>query len=125
MGSGDAAEVFGLLRAYGKPCLSVVSVVEILHGLHRDAVGGKAALFEREVGNDYQVLQFDLPAGLIAAQILATLDAAGKRIGLSDCLIAAVALDRNLELVTANTGHFQRIIDSGYPLKIQNWRHPG
>lgn len=28
--------------AYGKPCLSVVSVVEILHGLHRDAVGGKA-----------------------------------------------------------------------------------
>jgi tRNA(fMet)-specific endonuclease VapC len=37
-------------------------------------------------------------------------------------MIAAHALTQNLELVTANTTHFQRIQQLGYPLTLVNWR---
>jgi tRNA(fMet)-specific endonuclease VapC len=37
-------------------------------------------------------------------------------------MIAATALTLGLELVTANTTHFQRIQVLGYPLTLANWR---
>jgi tRNA(fMet)-specific endonuclease VapC len=41
---------------------------------------------------------------------------------MADPLIAAIALEHNLELVTGNAAHFQRIIQLGYPLTLANWR---
>ncbi len=29
-----------------------------------------------------------------------------------------------LTLVTSNTGHYQRVIDLGFPLQIEHWRTP-
>ncbi len=37
-------------------------------------------------------------------------------------MIAAIALTHNLELVTGNTTHYQRIQQLGYPLTLSNWR---
>jgi predicted nucleic acid-binding protein len=37
-------------------------------------------------------------------------------------MIAAIAISHRLELVTGNTGHFQRIHQLGYPLTVVNWR---
>jgi tRNA(fMet)-specific endonuclease VapC len=37
-------------------------------------------------------------------------------------MIAAIALQQGLELVTSNTSHYQRIQQLGYPLALTNWR---
>ena len=50
------------------------------------------------------------------------LDGTGQGIGLADPMIAAIALNQGLELVTGNTAHFQRIQRLGYPLTLVNWR---
>jgi tRNA(fMet)-specific endonuclease VapC len=39
-----------------------------------------------------------------------------------DTDIAAIAIERGLELVTGNTAHFQRVQQLGYPLTLVNWR---
>jgi tRNA(fMet)-specific endonuclease VapC len=36
-------------------------------------------------------------------------------------MIAAIALQHGLELVTANTSHFERVHRLGYPLILVNW----
>jgi len=37
-------------------------------------------------------------------------------------MIAAIALQNGLELVTGNTTHNQRIQQIGYPLVLHDWR---
>ena len=37
-------------------------------------------------------------------------------------MIAAIALEHGLELVTGNTAHFQRVQQLGYPLILANWQ---
>jgi len=43
-------------------------------------------------------------------------------IGRADPLIAGIALQNDLLLVTGNTRRFQRIVDLGFPLSLQDWR---
>ena len=69
------------------------------------------------------MIVFDQPAAELAGRLSADLERAGLVNGLADPMIAAVALDCNLELVTGNTAHFQRIQQLGYPLILANWRH--
>jgi predicted nucleic acid-binding protein len=37
-------------------------------------------------------------------------------------MIAAIAINQSLELVTGNTAHYQRIQQLGYPLTLVTWR---
>jgi tRNA(fMet)-specific endonuclease VapC len=37
-------------------------------------------------------------------------------------MIAAIAIENGLELVTGNTSDFQRVQQFGYPLTLVNWR---
>ena len=46
----------------------------------------------------------------------------GQPIGMADPIIAAIALQHVLELVTGNTAHFQRVQQLGYPLVLANRR---
>ena len=55
------------------------------------------------------ILPFDREAARHAAELRATLDAAGKPIGPMDTLIAATALAARSVLVTHNTGEFSRV----------------
>ncbi len=64
----------------------------------------------------------DFTAAGLAGRIAGDLDRAGQTIGMADPLIAAIALEHNLELVTGNAAHFQRIVRLGYPLTLVNWR---
>jgi predicted nucleic acid-binding protein len=43
-------------------------------------------------------------------------------IGIADSMIADIALEHGLELVTGNTAHFQRVQQLAYPLTLANWR---
>ena len=38
-------------------------------------------------------------------------------------MVAAIALQHNLVLVTGNTKHFERILNLGYPLSLHDWRN--
>lgn len=62
-------------------------------------------------------LPFDSAAAEIYGRIRATMEAAGTPIGAHDLLIATISLSRQLTVVTANTGEFQRVPG----LQIENW----
>jgi predicted nucleic acid-binding protein len=41
---------------------------------------------------------------------------------MADPMIAAIAIQHSLDLVTGNASHFQRIQQLGYPLTLTTWR---
>lgn len=99
---------------------SAVSVSEIVAGLSRNGDAGVIAFvdwFDR-----HQVLVLDREAGRFGGEIYARLRSAGTDIGLPDCLIAGTAMANDLTLVTGNTKHFQRVVDLGFTLRLENWR---
>jgi tRNA(fMet)-specific endonuclease VapC len=63
------------------------------------------------------VLPFDRDAARLAAELRATLDAAGKTIGPMDTLIAGTALATRGVLVTHNTSEFARVKG----LRLADW----
>ena len=69
-----------------------------------------------------EILAFDQPAADLAGRIAGDLDRLGQPIGRADPMIAAIALEHGLELVTGNIAHYQRVQQLGYPLTLVNWR---
>lgn len=66
------------------------------------------------------MLTLDLPSAEVAGRIYADLERTGQPIGLADTMIAAIALQKNLTLVTGNLSHYQRLQSLGYALKLDN-----
>lgn len=58
----------------------------------------------------------------LAAQIRADLRRSGREIGRVDPIIAACALNRDIELVTGNLRHYEAIWDVGFAIRLANWR---
>lgn len=63
------------------------------------------------------VLPFDESAADVYGPLRAQLESAGQPLAEPDLRIAAIALSRNLTLVTGNTRHFDRVPD----LAVENW----
>ncbi|WP_339384991.1 PIN domain-containing protein [Iningainema tapete] len=72
--------------------------------------------------SDAQVLTLELSDAELAGRIYADLQRIGQPIGLADAMIAAIAIQQNLTLVSGNLSHYQRIQALGYSLKLDNWR---
>jgi len=64
----------------------------------------------------------DQAAAELAGRIAGDLDRTGQPIGRADPMIAAIALEKGLDLVTGNTAHYQRIQQLVYSLTLVNWR---
>jgi predicted nucleic acid-binding protein len=109
------------LGVHGRFSLSVITVMEMVKGFQKvqrpQKITSLLALFASQ-----EVLDFDREAAEQAGRIWGDLDRTGQTIGLADPMIAAVALQHGLELVTGNTAHYQRIQQLGYPLTLANWR---
>lgn len=58
----------------------------------------------------------------LAGRIFADLERTGQPIGRIDPLIAAIALQHGLTLVTGNRVHYQRIHTLNFKLRLDNWR---
>ena len=69
-----------------------------------------------------EVLPFDQVSAELAGRMSGELERIGRPIGMADPMIAAIALTYNLERVTGNSSHFQRIQQLGYPLTLADWR---
>lgn len=81
----------------------------------RDPVGVVAHL--ERFFSAFRSLPYDDRAAERCGQVIADLERAGRPIGLSDCMIAAIALSRDLVVVTRNERHFRRVEG----LKVARW----
>ncbi len=110
------------LSAFGRYTLSAVTVAEVIWGLEKRQSFRRLNAFRASLPS-MEVLPFADAADL-AGRIGAGLDRIGQPIGLADTMIAAIALEHGLELVTGNTSDFQRVQQLVYPLTLSNWRLP-
>jgi tRNA(fMet)-specific endonuclease VapC len=108
-------------RSFGHYTLSAVTVMEIVRGFQRTQATARLNAFLATLPH-MEVLDFDQPAAELAGRIAGELERTGRPIDMADTMIAAIALEHGLELVTGNTAHFQRVQQLGYPLTLVNWR---
>jgi tRNA(fMet)-specific endonuclease VapC len=106
---------------YAVLTLSAVSVMELFQGLYAKRQVGWAAELT-ELLEFSEVLDFGRTEAEVAGRILGDLRRTGKSLGRSDPMIASIAMQHGLVLVTGNTQHYRVIQELGYPLAIENWR---
>ena len=96
-------EVFGI---------SVITVAELLHGVHR-ADSTKRRLrrsaYVEKVIELFPIYSFEIPIARIYAQLWAELSRKGIQIGAHDLIIGSTALSLGFSVVTYNLRHFERI----------------
>jgi tRNA(fMet)-specific endonuclease VapC len=92
--------------------ISVISVSELLHGVHRAENPARRvrrdAVVEQILGAIEQV-PVDSEVARVHASVWAGLEDSGEIIEAHDLWIAATALTHGLELVTTNVRHFERV----------------
>ena len=89
---------------------SAVVVGELYSGAFRSAAAARHLHnIESRILPAITVIPYDLPAARLYGSIRARLELAGKRLADADLQIAATALRHELELVTGNVRHFQRV----------------
>ncbi|WP_165226502.1 PIN domain-containing protein [Aquisphaera insulae] len=106
---------------FGHFTLSVLSIIEVVKGYHRLQRPDRIARFLASLANE-EVLTLSISTSELAGRIFADLELAGRPIGRIDPMIAAIAIEHDLTLVTGNTAHYQHIQQLGYPLILDNWR---
>jgi tRNA(fMet)-specific endonuclease VapC len=103
--------------------LSVITVSELLHGIHRARTSRQRArrtVFVEAIIDRFPILQIDLPTARIHAEVWADLATTGEMIGAHDLWLAAAALAHGLTLVTSNAREFARVP----ALEVEDWSVP-
>ena len=101
--------------------ISVITVAEVIKGFERLQRESEVARFMANI-RMMDVLSLTVDAAIIAGRIYGTLERSGLPIGRMDPLVAAIALNNNLQLVTGNVTHYDRLRPLGFDLRISNWR---
>lgn len=104
--------------------LSVVTVSELLHGVHRAVTSEQRArrsAFVEGVLERFPLLEIDLATARAHAQVWADLSASGSLIGPHDLWLAASCIAHGLTMVTANIREFERVPG----LEIEDWSSAG
>ncbi len=96
--------------------ISIMTYYEIMNGLLFKDARRQLELFEG-FSSLCRILPITVEIALIAASIYADLRRKNLMIGHADVLIGATALHFDLQMVTNNQGHFQRIEG----LELDNW----
>ena len=90
--------------------LSVITVVELAHGIQRANSTARQVARERflnELLNEISVEPVTIPIALRAGKLDGSLEGKGVRIALGDLLIGATALEIGYAVVTNNVRHSQ------------------
>lgn len=96
--------------------ISVVTVIELAHGIERadsSARRDTRERFLRELLNEISIEPVTLPIAFRAGKIDGILQSQGIRIPLGDLLISATALELGYSVVTHNLRHFEKIPELG------------
>lgn len=111
------------LAEHARLTFSTVTVMEVVAGYSRRQSEEKLRRF-LEMTHRSDVLPFDTIAAELAGRIHADLQRAGWDIGGPDTMIAAIAVQHGLPLVTGNRSDYVRVQEVGYPLRLESWRAP-
>jgi len=109
------------LASEGRFTIPVLAVMEVVYGFQRIGRDDRIDEF-RALLNGHDVLVFDTDIAALAGRIYAKLERAGRTVGLTDVMIAAVAVHHGLGIATGNVRHFEAIRDAGYEFDLENWR---
>ena len=96
-------EVFGI---------SIITVAELLHGVHRaDSIKRrlKRGAYVEKVIELFPVYNFEISTARIYAELWAELSKKGVQIGAHDLIIGSTALSLGFSVATSNLRHFERI----------------
>ena len=96
-------EIFGI---------SVITVAELLHGLHRaDSTKRrlKRSAYVEKVIELFPIYNFDTSIARIYAELWSELSRKGIQVGAHDLIIGSTALSLGFSVVTYNVRHFERI----------------
>lgn len=116
-----AANAAAYQARFGVYTTSMISVMEVVKGLHKVGREQKILEFLNKLPA-VEVLTLDIESAALSGRIYADLERAGQTIGRADPLIAGIALRHGLCLVTGNQSHYQRVREMGYDLELENWR---
>jgi len=97
--------------------ISVITYYEIVGGLLAKEAVKQLNVFENFISENI-ILPLTDNSAKISAQLYSTLKKIGKTIDDIDLLIAGIAIENDMILVTNNESHFNRIPN----LKIENWK---
>ena len=92
--------------------VSVVTVAELLHGVHRadsEKRRLKRSAFVEKIIQTFTLYSFDLNAARIYAKVWANLAKKGSTIGAHDLMIAATAIALGYSVVTADLRDYVKI----------------
>lgn len=92
--------------------LSVITVAELLHGVHRADSRARRIrrnAFVQRLIDLFPLLPFDTAAARVYAQIWAELQKKGKMIGAHDLMIGSTAISLGFKVVTFNPRDFAKI----------------
>jgi len=103
-----------LERALGEQdrAISVITVSELLHGVHRaadDDVRNRRQAFVEHIISALEPLPITAPIARTHAEIWAGLERSGEMIGAHDMWIGATALSHGMAVATANATEFGRV----------------
>ena len=96
-------EIFGI---------SVITVAELLHGVHRaDSTKRrlKRSAYVEKVIELFPIYNFDTSIARIYAELMSELSRKAIRIGAHDLIIGSTAVSLGFSVVTYNVRHFERI----------------
>jgi len=92
--------------------ISVISAAELLHGVHRADTQKrriKRSSYVEKVLEHYALYPFELGAARIYAEVWATLQRKGVRIGAHDLMIAATAISLGWTVATLDLRDYRKI----------------
>lgn len=104
------------LQQYDIIEISIITYYEVLGGLLAKNALKQLTIFEEFVV-DNPVLPITESSAKISAELYSALRQTGKIVDDIDLLIAGIAIDNDMILITNNENHFNRIPQ----LKIDNW----
>ena len=105
------------LQLFDRVNISVITYFEIFGGLTYKKAQKQLGDFENFVRNN-NIIHITEPSARISGNIYASLRQQGITIGTSDLLIAGIALENDLALITNNEKHYAYIQN----IRIENWK---
>lgn len=97
--------------------ISIITYYEIVSGLHAKNAFKQLTIFEEFVSENI-ILPLTEESAKLSAEIYANLRKSGNIVDDIDLLIAGIAMENKMTLVTNNDSHFERIP----VLKTENWK---
>jgi len=109
---GDTASQTQQLLGDEDRAISVITVSELLHGVHRaqGATRARRRAYVEHILAGMEAIPITEPVARLHADIWSDLAERGQPIGAHDLWIAATALAHGLGVATRNSAHFKRVL---------------